>query len=1216
MAFIPRIIEKFLDFANLKRHNDNFQDIANEFTALDGRIQSNTAAIDNRYTKAEADAKDAAVSSAALTALNTHKASGDHDARYYTKVNMQTSGGSLIHWENITDKPNFADARWKSPVKDKATLDALLVGNTDGDIRLVLADETVYEWDADTAGANKWRPIGAMGNGLTSHSSLTNLSNDDHKQYHNDARGDARYYRKDEIDVQMAGKIQQNGKLTGDLDFSSREAKNLVVHRAAVEPAQPVEGQLWYHTGKKAMYIYKGATLGWVDISGKGAVIRDQEFTALPGQTVFDITVGRYETNTNAITVYKKYVTTGTYELVPEADYTESSETSFTLIKAAAGGEAYYVKFFENSPEVINESVKRDGTLQVNLNAEMLNGRRSTDFASSIHGANHVTGGSDVIPNAVSGGSSGLMSGADKLALDNIQKDLATSTSKSITLNKPVQVVTADRTSRLKLDRFKGRTLVNLVGRDGNCEDASRWIDYQTSHALDTTNYVSGKSSLKVILSSGFTTGSAITANPVSFVASKYYLLAGWLKNGNANYMNLSVSGQGAATATNTATSTSAFTFAYKAFTGVSTTSTGINVSVNGAAGQYGYADEVRVYELSKAEYDAISGMTTEDIDAKYPYVDAVQHTTNPYVIRLGENLVPASDSWIVPVPTRSSITGPYSTTMQYNASENVYVEFFVPVVPGQQYTATVTAEPANASPYYYYTDANKIRLTAMLRGTSVAPAKAALIEFVMKPVDVNLDPVSGNVIYSNPVIALGDVSKPFKPREDDYLFFPDLKLAANMDGSVSDEITQRDGKYWKRSCFTEKAIDPKDFGTVNVFNLSGFKEVDIGGFKDTGIRPLNAFGVRYDGTLLKYSPGASTGANYFDFNETATLYITIPNADSGWGDSYTPTADEVKAYFLGYKMYLAGGPGNVDYNGTGTKAWAYRTSAGYQEAGITLPTTQAPNYTPYRIAFQLAQPAETEIIPEGSITLHEGLNHIETGVGLFVREHMTSASSGNYYTSNDLGNSSTLFKNRVRKVWSIYRNRRQDKQWSFNNLSSYGLEKPVIEAQKFDPTAVYEVTYLALDPISAPLSSITASTDTNLKKVVDTLAQTQADVETRLSMLERSSPNKAQAQWITATLLNGWVVNVVSPAYMRDGFGFVHLKGSTKSGAVAAGTVLFVLPPEYRAKSYGQYTLKSDNGTNAVYGTLAISEDGKVTIYHNIGNAGLFLDGISFPTF
>lgn len=44
---------------------------------------------------------------------------------------------------------------------------------------------------------------------------------------------------------------------------------------------------------------------------------------------------------------------------------------------------------------------------------------RADHVHANVHATSHVTGGSDVIANAVSGGSSGLMSGADKAALDS-----------------------------------------------------------------------------------------------------------------------------------------------------------------------------------------------------------------------------------------------------------------------------------------------------------------------------------------------------------------------------------------------------------------------------------------------------------------------------------------------------------------------------------------------------------------------------------------------------------------------------------------------------------------------------------------------------------------------------------------------------------------------------------------------------------------------------
>ena len=46
---------------------------------------------------------------------------------------------------------------------------------------------------------------GGGGGGVTDHGDLTGLADDDHSQYHNDARGDARYYTKTQIDTTLTG---------------------------------------------------------------------------------------------------------------------------------------------------------------------------------------------------------------------------------------------------------------------------------------------------------------------------------------------------------------------------------------------------------------------------------------------------------------------------------------------------------------------------------------------------------------------------------------------------------------------------------------------------------------------------------------------------------------------------------------------------------------------------------------------------------------------------------------------------------------------------------------------------------------------------------------------------------------------------------------------------------------------------------------------------
>ncbi len=51
-----------------------------------------------------------------------------------------------------------------------------------------------------------WKPAAGGGGGVTDHGLLTGLGDDDHLQYHNDARGDARYYTQSQVDTALSGK--------------------------------------------------------------------------------------------------------------------------------------------------------------------------------------------------------------------------------------------------------------------------------------------------------------------------------------------------------------------------------------------------------------------------------------------------------------------------------------------------------------------------------------------------------------------------------------------------------------------------------------------------------------------------------------------------------------------------------------------------------------------------------------------------------------------------------------------------------------------------------------------------------------------------------------------------------------------------------------------------------------------------------------------------
>lgn len=61
---------------------------------------------------------------------------------------------------------------------------------------------------------------GGGGGGASNHDALAGLENDDHPQYHNDARGDARYYTKPQVDAALT-LIPQAAQVTVDFGNAS-----------------------------------------------------------------------------------------------------------------------------------------------------------------------------------------------------------------------------------------------------------------------------------------------------------------------------------------------------------------------------------------------------------------------------------------------------------------------------------------------------------------------------------------------------------------------------------------------------------------------------------------------------------------------------------------------------------------------------------------------------------------------------------------------------------------------------------------------------------------------------------------------------------------------------------------------------------------------------------------------------------------------------------
>ena len=112
------------------------------------------------------------------------------DIRYYLKATIDTN----FYTKTAVDTALASKA---ASAHAHALSDLSNVGS------VAPSDGQALVWNLGFA---EWRPATVSSGGVTDHGALTGLADDDHAIYHTNARGDARYYLKSEVDAALAGK--------------------------------------------------------------------------------------------------------------------------------------------------------------------------------------------------------------------------------------------------------------------------------------------------------------------------------------------------------------------------------------------------------------------------------------------------------------------------------------------------------------------------------------------------------------------------------------------------------------------------------------------------------------------------------------------------------------------------------------------------------------------------------------------------------------------------------------------------------------------------------------------------------------------------------------------------------------------------------------------------------------------------------------------------
>ena len=187
---------------------------------------------------------------------------------------------------------------------------------------------------------------------------------------------------------------------------------------------------------------------------------------------------------------------------------------------------------------------------------------------------------------------------------------------------------------------IEGRTLMNLLGRYGN----AIYKQFSTGHAYGTVGYENDAYTLSNTADNAWVTTLGTTHE---FTKDKYYVTIAdiYLDTGDNAYVSI-------VNATTTGDTSLLATYdkgtwktcCYRCKMGAPADGHPKPYFVMAVAGSAPSAKfkNARVYEITEAEYNALEGMTREQVGEKYPYVDDIKCVMNPYV-ECKENLLASS---------------------------------------------------------------------------------------------------------------------------------------------------------------------------------------------------------------------------------------------------------------------------------------------------------------------------------------------------------------------------------------------------------------------------------------------------------------------------------------------------------------------------------------------------------------------------------------------
>ncbi|MHA7963520.1 hypothetical protein ACX93W_05185 [Paenibacillus sp. CAU 1782] len=642
------------------------------------------------------------------------------------------------------------------------------------------------------------------------------------------------------------------------------------------------------------------------------------------------------------------------------------------------------------------------------------------EAAPGAHAITHLPGGSDPIPTATTS-TGGLMSAQDKQDLTAAKTAIAEGQTIPAPIQRGVNVIQSDQASGATF-RVIGCTLCNILGRDGGCESLTPFQTFGTVE-LSTTQKRSGINAIKVTASASTSTFYKDYAYVLD--ATKQYLFGCWvyIESYTSGTINVSLRDAGTNTSRYAASVNTSLVGQWQ-FVPLKVPTANVLVG-NGFRTLLGvttataivYFDEIRLYELSAADYAAIgTTITGEAIDRRWPYVDSVQHTRGLSVMMPGKNLLKGAPDATLP---EMVLNAPYDFSM--TRSSTGLNTITVDVKPGTVYTLK-----ADHSGY--------MNVRRGVSGAVISGTSSQTLTFntdIETKVTIGLGVNgAGSVSFKNWMLVLGGADQlpaSFTPYNPTYAN-ADTILASNVDRTIADSYDSATGQIFRRLVIGLKMDGLKDVGLEGVY--TGYKRL----YQNIAV-PTNTIqhqnAVRFDGLVLqRYGPAPIAADHFVITTSDNRVYLSVGNTLSGWVDAVAPNSNARKGLCNGWR---ANGNNGSIYNSwvsiltgeaptTNTEAYVAANKAPGWDAYATLDYVRA---TP--ITEQLSGDL-------GGLNVVKGGNQVELMEGVVVRERAYPKldGSGWYIMSADSTEfwGSSRVKYTTRKFLSVYKGMELDSSW------------------------------------------------------------------------------------------------------------------------------------------------------------------------------------------